>query len=415
MAIAGLLLAALFVLFAGGNALAGTARPNALDRSVDAIPAATLQSAPAIALVDADREAAAERLQGYRAPIWIAMMLLQILVLAWFWRSGWAAAWRDRLRRSMRNAFAVRFVFGASLVLIAKFAALLPQFAEYRLWRVMDISTELSRAWIADWFLGALFAMAIAGVVAGVVLWFADRTHQWYLYTIAGVIAITLLVKWANPLTAPAFARETAVPPAVATETAALASGAGLGGVRVREAVISDRTRAGSANVIGLGPSQTLLLSDTLLQGSTRGEVRFAIAREIGYLVADDSLHLAIAEALIAIVGAALAVFIADRIGFRRDDDPVSRLALVGALLGCVYLIALPLYRGYERGVEARADRYALALTRDPAPAIRAVVRRADQELLAVCPNRFSLAYFETMPPTAARVAAFTGRANPCP
>ncbi|MGH8165084.1 MAG: hypothetical protein ACREP1_12205, partial [Rhodanobacteraceae bacterium] len=168
--IARFVLTVLLVVCAGGAALAGTARPNALDRSVDSITVTQLLARPAAQLVDGDRQAAALRLQRYRAPVWLLMVFLQIAVLAWFWRSGRAAAWRNRLRRFSQSEFLVRFCFGASLVAIAKLAALLPQFVEYRLWRIMDISTQLFRAWLGMWALDTILAMAIAGLIAAVVL-----------------------------------------------------------------------------------------------------------------------------------------------------------------------------------------------------------------------------------------------------
>ncbi|MGH8164845.1 MAG: M48 family metalloprotease, partial [Rhodanobacteraceae bacterium] len=233
---------------------------------------------------------------------------------------------------------------------------------------------------------------------------------------VAGVVFFTLLGTFVDPFAiAPPFARQADVPAATASAIESLARQAGSNNIRLREIELSTRVRAASSYVAGLGPSQEIVLPDTLLAGATPGEIRIVAARGIGHVVAGDPLHLAIAQALVLIFGAALAVFIADRIGFRRDDDPVSRLALVGALLGCVYVVALPLYAGYERRLQARADRYALALTHDPGSAVRDVVRHADQELEPVCPNRFSLWYFGTAPPPAARIAAAQGRADSCP
>src|SRR6185503_9886056 len=119
--------------------------------------------------------------------------------LAYFWRSGGAAAWRDALRRRIRPEFAVRFVFGASLAGIARLAALIPDFYLYRVERVMELSGELSRAWAIDWVAGLIGAMLLGGLVAAAVLCIADRTHQWYIYTLFGFIAIALAVAWAGP------------------------------------------------------------------------------------------------------------------------------------------------------------------------------------------------------------------------
>ena len=114
------------------------------------------------------------------------------------------------------------------------------------------------------------------------------------------------------------------------------------------------------------------------------------------------------------VLGSALAIFLADRIGFRRDDDPVSRLALVGALLGCVYLVTLPFYNGYERNLDIAADRYAVALTGDRISAIRGAVRGADQALQPVCPRLLGYWYFSTHPPAGVRIPNLQGRPSAC-
>ncbi|MGZ3521419.1 MAG: M48 family metalloprotease [Vulcanimicrobiaceae bacterium] len=414
--IARVLLAVLLVLCTGGSACADATRPNALDRSVDTIPASALLAQPAPKLIDPAREAAAERLEGWRAPVWTAMLLLQIGALAWFWQSGLAARWRDRFRRTTRGEFAVRFCFGALLAAIAKLAALIPQALEYRMWRIMGISTQTFGSWLGDWLLNAIIVMIVAGFVAAVVLWLADWTHQWYLYTIAGVFAVTFALAVANPLfVAPFFSRQVDPPLDVVRSAESLASRAGLHGVTVREVLIATRARGGSAYVSGLGPTERIVISDTLIAGATADEVAFILARQIAHIKDGDPVRYALVQALIVIFGAAIAVFIADRVGFRRDDDPVSRLALVAALLGCAYLVGLPLWNSYERHREARADRLAATLTSDPAAGIRAIVRGADQDLIAVCPNRFSLWYFGAQPPTAQRIAALQGRSDACP
>ena len=98
-------------------------------------------------------------------------------------------------------------------------------------------------------------------------------------------------------------------------------------------------------------------------------------------------LAIALIEGGIIIVFAALAVVIADRIGFRRDDDPLSRLAIVGALLALVYLAAVPVRNAALRSYDFSADRYAVALTGDPSAAVRALVRASDQRMEEVCPE----------------------------
>ena len=77
-------------------------------------------------------------------------------------------------------------------------------------------------------------------------------------------------------------------------------------------------------------------------------------------------------------------MLISDRIGFRRDDDPLARLPLVGTFLGIAVLLFYPAYNAIERGVEWRTDRLALRAITDRSAGVRLFVRRADDDLVAL-------------------------------
>jgi Zn-dependent protease with chaperone function len=124
---------------------------------------------------------------------------------------------------------------------------------------------------------------------------------------------------------------------------------------------------------------------------------------------------MALIEGGVIIVFSALAVVIADRIRFRRDDDPLSRLAIVGALLALVYVAAVPVRNAALRSYDFGADRYAVALTGDPAAAVRALVREGDQRMEEVCPEWTATLFLYTAPGIGARVAAINRVPNACP
>ncbi len=391
-------------------------RPSALDRVIDAIPAHDLLTRSPFDLIDPARAAAAGHLEQIRIPVWIVMIALQIAVLAWFWSTGSSARLRDRLRTNIRSEFAVRFWFAAVLTLLDKSVALVPQAVQYRFSRIMDVTDMLFRTWLLDWIVGTIIAMLAAGLIAAIVLWLVDRTHQWYLYTIAGVIGVTLLVTYVSPyVIAPAYSRYT---PLVlsgkpASDNVALQARTSIH-VPILEEHLSGRTRLGHAYIIGWGGSQRIVISDTMLAAATEGELRFVLARSYAWIAANTGLHLALIQGAMIVLGTALAVFMSDRIGFRRDDDPVARLALLGAILGCVYVIALPFYNGYTRNLDLTSDKGGVALTGDPASAIRLVVRQTDEALVPVCPNPFAYWYLYPHPSPGQRIAELQGRSDPC-
>lgn len=391
-------------------------RPDALDRAVSGIAPQTLLTHAAPLLVDPARAAAAAHLQAIGVPLWALMTVLQIGVLAWFWSSGSSARLRDALRARVRSEFCVRFLFGVILAGVDKLAAFVPQVLQFRLMHIMDLTATSIGEWSLHWVQGALVAMLIAGVIAAVILGLADRTHQWYLYTIVAVVGSTLLISYVYPFAiAPLTTRLQPLHAsgALASDIARLRQQTGVA-VPVLEERVAGQTHTGRQYVMGWGGSQRAVLSDTLIAGSTPAEVRFVVAREFAWVEANDGLHVALIEAAMLVLAAALAIFIADRIRFRRDDDPVSRLALLGALLGAVYLVGLPFYNGYLRNVRIAQDGAALALTRDPVAAIRREVRHADQSLVPICSNTLAGWYFDESPALGRRIAAIQGKTDPC-
>lgn len=405
------------LLFVAGFAAAGAAaqRPNALDRRVDALPDALLISQPATVLVDAPRQGAAIRLAHLTLPGFFATAAFELIALVYFWSSGRAAAWRDRLRARFRNEWVVRFLFGATLALVARVAALLPAFYLYRVDRVMELTTELTRTWAFFWIAHTLLAMLVAGLIAAVVLWLADRTHQWYVFTIVAILAVSVAWSYASPyieVYGPNAVQPASGPLAEQLQRLLASAGTPQTPVSIAE---SPSSPTGRAYVLGLGANARIVLTDTLVAGGTPAEVLYAAAYQIGLIQHRDLLFVALIEGGIVIVFSALAVVIADRIGFRRDDDPVSRLALVGALLAVVYLIAVPVRNAALRSYVFDDDKYAVALTGDRAAAIRALVRETDQQMEEVCPEMLTSFFLATHPSAGARIAVIGGVPNACP
>ena len=397
------------------HARAALGRPNTLDRRVNAIPTAALLHDPATSLVDPSRAAAADRLARWTLPGWLLSLAAQVALLAYFWRSGYAARLRDFLQRRIHARWLVRFVFGAALALLAKLASAIPDFYLYRLDRVMGLTSELARGWAMSWLGDTLISMLAVGVLIAFVLWLVERTHQWYIYTAILVVAIGIGSAYLTP-----FARTLAQPPgdpvrgALAVRLQRLEQRAGVN-LPISIASASNRAQLGTAQVDGLANSDRLVLSRALLAAGSASEVAFAVAYELGYVRAHDPLRQALYDSLLIIVGAALAVFVADRIGFRRDDDALSRMALVGALLCAAYVVVVPIDHAISAQMTIGADQFAIAVTNDRAAAVRSIVRQRDQGLGQVCPNILTRVFLESAPAAGVRVAAINGVRNDCP
>jgi Zn-dependent protease with chaperone function len=371
----GIGLAALILAILGSCAVAFAAhRPDALDIRVDFLTRRALLTEPATALVDPVRQLGAQRRAHWTAIGFVLTQLFEAGALLYLWSSGGAAALRDRLRRRASSEWMVRFLFGAALGLVARVAALLPSFYLYRVDHMLGLTTELTRYWLLYWILHTLLAMIIAGLIAAIVLSLVARTHQWYVYSIFGILAAS--VGWS-------YASQYVTSPGWSPVRAA-------NGAMVR-------------------------LRDQTLVGSTQAELKYSIAYQLGHEAQSDQLSIALIEGGIIVVFGAIAIFIADRVSFRRDDDSLSRLAIVGALLALVYLAAVPVRNAALRSYDFGADAYAVALTGDPAAAVRSLIRTADQRMVEVCPDQAALLFLYTAPGIGARVAAINRVPSGCP
>jgi STE24 endopeptidase len=411
-----LLIAALLVLCLAG-ARADAAVPSYVDRRVTALPAPVLLHRPAQALVDRRRQRVAVELRRYTRPLFFLWALSQIAALYFLWSTGWAARLRDALKRAIGSVTLVRFVYGAALAAVAALAAFPAALILYRVERAFGLSAETGGTWLHDGLATLAIQAVSIGIIIAFVLALVDRTRLWYLYAMAGLFVATLAMAFLEPVVvAPLFDRFTPLPATSALQTPlrALERKAGISAAPIYVANYSRRSPVAVADISGFGPTKRIVLGDTLLRSATQGEVLFVTAREIGHYVNGDDFRLSLFWTFLFIFCIALGVVAADRVGFRRDDDPLARLAMALAFMGLAGLLVTPVYNGYSRALEARADAYGLALTGNRASAVRSFVRTADESLAPLCTSLPVKLFFYNSPPLGSRIAAVTGRADPC-
>jgi STE24 endopeptidase len=391
--------------------------PSYLDRRVTAIPAATLLSRPGTQLIDARRERVAARMRRYSRPLFFLWAFSQIGLFLYLWASGNAARLRDAVRRRIRPVFAMRFAYGALLPILAALAALPASLAIHRVDTAFGMNTEPALDWVRDGLVSTALNAVVVGFIVACVFALVDRTRLWWVWTMFGLFALTLMMAFLEPvLVAPLYNRFTPLPATspVRAPLLALARRAGVGDAPIFVSDDSRRTSAAIADIAGFGPTKRIVLSDALVANATTGEVLFLAAREFGHYAHHDDFRLSLFWTFLFILCTALAVVAADRVGFRRDDDPLARLCVVLGFLGLLALVFTPVYNAYSRNIESRADAYALALTRDRVSGTRAYVRIADETLAPLCPSRLARLYFFNSPPLGTRIARAAGHNDPC-
>jgi len=375
-----------------------------------------LLSDPIVRLVDVQRQHLAAAVNARRPPLFFGSALLEIGTLLWMWRSGRAAALRDGLRRRIRNVQILRLTYVWTLAMIVQLASLPAVIVAYRLAVAAGLSTQSPAEWFGGAAWTAIATSIMAAIVFSVMLMLAERTRLWYIFGAFFVIFIVLFSAFAEPVVyAPWLHQQRPLPDSpLATGLYAVERQFGVQVPIVIEES-GEGTGTDTARIAGLGPTQQIVISSFLLGTAMPGELRFIVARLSAHVAAHDNLKLDLYTALWLIVAATLSVTVADRIGFRRDDDPLSRLALLGTFLGIAVLVLLPAQAAYSRRLEARADHAAVIVTRDPASAVRWMVRQADVDLIEVCPSPIIRRYFLTYPPIGSRIAAVRGGGDPCP
>jgi STE24 endopeptidase len=403
-------LVALVLLVAPATAQARTR----LDARVDMLTSATLLTRDASSLVDPARQRRARAIADYRHLASAAWGGSQILAYWWLWRSGTAGRICATLRRRTRKRVIHRAVYGAVLGALGPVVGLPFAFAGYRIAFGAGITDQSLSAWFAS-YLVRIGLDALAGaVIVAFVLALVGKVRTWYLlvaallfvFGVGGVMVHPLLPFGVPAKTTPRF---------LAAMQAEIARAVGVPGTPVVLLATSRHGSALTSSARGIGPTAQVAIGDVVLEHLTPPELRVVLARNNAHVRYDDTLDQALLAIALLVVSAAIAVLLTDRVGFRRDDDALSRLALVATFLGLMMIVTYPIFNAYARNVDRRADRETVAVVQDRAAIVRTFVRYADLDLVPLCDRRSVRWYFNDRPPLGERIAAVAGTADPCP
>jgi STE24 endopeptidase len=270
-------------------------------------------------------------------------------------------------------------------------------------------------SWIFEpWALltaNAIFALAAVALVLGLAGRFGDR---WWL---AGAPAIVLLGLVFSFVFAYAARVNTHAPrtETLRSDIRELETTEGVSGTPVRVQPVSSVTNQANAFATGFGPSKTVVLWDTLLDGRfSRGEIRVVVAHELGHVSHKHILKGVGWSALFVFPVAWLITLVARRRG-NGIADP-GTLPLVVLTMTILGLVTAPFENVVTRRFEAEAEWSALKATNDPASARRLFMRFERTSLQEPNPATWEYVLLETHPTIAQRIAMaerFRTRASP--
>jgi STE24 endopeptidase len=172
---------------------------------------------------------------------------------------------------------------------------------------------------------------------------------------------------------------------------------------------LGEKTTRANAALVGVGTTRRILLSDTLLKDYSDDEIEVILAHELAHHVHHDvwtGLAIETLIVLAALYAADAAVrSVGAQLGIQSPGDAAA-LPLMALVAGAVSVVLTPFGNAWSRRNERRADRYALALTRQPAPFISAMKRLGAQNLAEERPSAPVFWFFHTHPTIQERIDA---------
>jgi STE24 endopeptidase len=224
------------------------------------------------------------------------------------------------------------------------------------------------------------------------------------------VVGAAAAFTWLAPVVlAPVFNRFESLPAGrLRSEVLDLGRRAGVKIGEVYRVDASRRSTAINAYVDGLGSTKRVVLYDNTIRELRPAELRSVVAHELAHVEGNDIPRGLLFVALVAPLGVLFVQLSAGALARRRGDDlrsPAALPALALSVALAAFVLGVPGNR-LSRAVEARADTFALELTRDPQGFIDLQQRLAVSNLADPEPPAALHAVFGTHPTTMERIGA---------
>jgi STE24 endopeptidase len=350
--------------------------------------------------------------------IWTLLLLVGLL-----W-SGASISLRDAAGRvgaslvghGSGHAGATVVVFVGFLLLLNEIGSLpLSFYSGYLLEHRYGLSNERVGRWLVDQLKSLALGFLLSGGAAAIIYAAIRYSPQgWWLPAGLALAAIvTGLTNVAPVLLLPIFYR---VKPldreSLRVRLLGLADRAGATVLGAYEWGLGEKTRKANAALTGLGATRRILISDTMLAEYSDDEIEVVLAHELGHHVHGDIWKGIVFESALILAGLYVAARalggLAPVFGFHGSAD-VAGMPLLVLATGAVSFVMLPIAHAMSRTFERSADRFALALTRNPAAFVSAMRRLAAQNLAEEHPSRLVQMLFYSHPPVRERIAAAQG------
>jgi STE24 endopeptidase len=344
--------------------------------------------------IDPARQQQAKEYARIRHRLWALDLVLTALALVAVLALGLNVWLKQIILALAPNVWLSTFLYFA--VALVAYEALFFPLSYYRGFALphrYSLSTQTRRAWLIDVAKGSALAIVLGGGVIEViyaVLRAAPDT--WWLWASAFMVLLNVvLANLAPVLIFPIFFKFKPLDDAeLVARLTALAARANTRVRGVYTMMLSEKTTAANAALMGWGNTRRIALGDTLYEKYTTDEIESILAHELGHHVHHDIGWSLIVQTALTLAG----LYIADvflkwgvaQFHYTGIAD-LAALPLFALALGVFGLVTLPLGNAFSRWRESLADEYALQSTHNASAFIGAMEKLANQNLAELEPE----------------------------
>jgi STE24 endopeptidase len=335
-------------------------------------------------------------------------------VLALILITGLSRRMRDAAARVTKKPFLLAMLY---IVLFTLAAAVLEfpltYYSDFVVPHQFDLTEQSFGSWMGDMFKGLAVNLVIGSVIGALALLAIRKIRRWWIVIWLSTVPLIILIVVIQPVVLdPIFNKfEPLQDQVLKQKLLDLASRAGIEGGRVYQVNKSKQTKTMNAYVNGIGPTNRIVMWDTLLAKMNHDEVLGVMGHEMGHYVMNH-----IWKSLAFFLGVSVIVFYCayllyepglqrwgSRWGATERGDPASLpwLLLIASVIG--FLLS-PVLSGYSRSNEHKADMFALELTHLNEPFATAFVKMAEDSKRDPSPHPFIKFWRYTHPPIAERI-----------
>ncbi|WP_442599108.1 M48 family metallopeptidase [Neobacillus sp. D3-1R] len=293
---------------------------------------------------------------------------------------GLSNAFKKWAEETTKNRFFQKAIYLIWLSLFAYIATFPLSYISYSLSKTYHISTQSFASWMKDELIDFWINYGMMLIIVVVLYWLIKKSQKrWWLFAWILSVPFTLFLMFVQPVIIdplyndfyPLKNKE------LEKQILSLASEANIPADHVYEVNMGEKTNALNAYVTGIGSNSRIVLWDTTLNRLNNDQILFIMAHEMAHYV-EKHLYFGIAGyLLLSLVGLYLTYRIINWVVTNWGRElkissvaDIRSLPLILMVLSILMFVSSPLSNFVSRYQEARADKYAIEMTKDSESAI---------------------------------------------